>query len=145
VGKYTIDTLLEVLNSKIPNIQFTLTIEQTIKVQSLDETEFNLLDCMLLRDNLGFTSKIEGKTNYISDNIWDLRINTKIYLYLTNLSETVPFGILFTHGLSFCEFKFKEPFDLDRLDIVFKDAKGNLYNFYNLDHSLVFMLNIIKS
>ena len=139
-GKYTIDSLLDALNSKLDNIKLSLTQEQTIKIESLNDSKFDLLPTLLSTNNLGFTSDSTNNTSYIADNIWDLRIDNKVYLYITNLSNNVPFGILFNHGNSHCEFKFKEPFDIDSLDIVFKDSKGNNYNFYNLEHSLSFMI-----
>jgi len=138
-GKYTIDTLLEVLNNKLKNIKFYLNLDQTIKIES-DEV-FDLLSCPLLKNNLGFINPTLNKSSYISDNIWDLRIDNKIYLYINNLSDTVPFGILFNGtNNSNCEFKFKEPFDIECIDIVFKDSKGALYNFYNLQHTLSFVI-----
>ena len=139
-GKYTIDSLLDALNSKLDNIKLSLTQEQTIKIESLNDSKFDLLPTLLSTNNLGFTSDSTNNTSYTADNIWDLRIDNKVYLYITNLSNNVPFGILFNHGNSHCEFKFKEPFDIDSLDIVFKDSKGNNYNFYNLEHSLSFMI-----
>jgi hypothetical protein len=139
-GKYTIETLLDALNLKLDNIKLSLTQEQTIKIESLNDSTFDLLPTLLSTNNLGFTSQTINNTSYTADNIWDLRTDNKVYLYITNLSNNVPFGILFNHGNSHCEFKFKEPFDIDSLDIVFKDSKGNNYNFYNLEHSLSFMI-----
>jgi hypothetical protein len=138
-GKYTIDALLEVLNNKLKNIKFYVNLDQTIKIES-DEV-FDLLSCPLLKNNLGFINPTINNSSYISDNIWDLRIDNKIYLYINNISDTVPFGILFNGtNNSNCEFKFKEPFDIDCLDIIFKDSRGNLYNFYNLQHTLSFVI-----
>ena len=139
-GNYTIETLLEVLNSKLENIKLSLTLEQTIKIESTDNDNFNLIETPLSKYNLGFINDCSNNTNYTSDNIWDLRADNKVFLYITNLSDTIPFGILFYNGESNSEFKFEEPISLNNLDIVFKDSKGYDYNFYNLSHSLSFSL-----
>jgi len=138
-GHYTIETLLEVLNSKLNNIKLSLTTEQTIMIESNEI--FSILQTPLSKYNLGFTNDYNDSTSFISDNIWDLRTDNKVYLYITNLSDTIPFGILYYNGESHCEFKFEEPINLNNLDIVFKDSKGYDYNFYNLSHSLSFSLS----
>jgi hypothetical protein len=137
-GNYTIDSLLEVLNSKLDNIKLSLTIEQTIKIESTNNEVFNIIDTPLSKYNLGFSNDCSNNSTYTSNNIWDLRVDNKVYLYITNLSDTIPFGILFYNGESNSEFKFEEPISLNNLDIVFKDSKGYNYNFYNLSHSLSF-------
>jgi hypothetical protein len=65
-------------------------------------------------------------------------------LYLNNLSDEVPFGILYFNGQSVSQFKFKDPFDLNNLEIVFKDSNGLPYNFYGLSHSLSFLIEKIN-
>jgi len=139
-GNYTIETLLEVLNKKLDNIKLSLTLEQNISIESTNGEVFDLLETPLSKFNLGFINKCSNDTNYVSENIWDLRIDNKVYLYIVNLSDTIPFGILFHNGESNSEFKFDQPISLDSMDIVFKDSKGHIYNFYNLSHSLSFSL-----
>jgi hypothetical protein len=144
-GKYTIDTLINTLNDKLTNIKISLTQEQHIKIEDTTEPKvnFDLIQTELLKTNLGFINNTNNTTQYISDNIWDLRINNKIYLYIRNLSDD-PFGVLFADSITSCQFKFKEPIQFDMLDIEFKDAKGNLYNFYNLPHTLSFLISKLK-
>jgi hypothetical protein len=147
-GKYTIDELIFLLNEKIKTINKKLSIsvnkEQKILFESSILTDkINIITTMLSKDNLGFindTNNTLNKHSYISDNIWDLRIDNKVYLYLNNLSNDIPFGILYFNGESVSQFKFKEPFNLNNLEIIFKDSKGMLYNFYNLPHSLTFLI-----
>lgn len=147
-GKYTIDELIFLLNEKIKTINKNLSIsvnkEQKILFESSILTDkINIITTMLSKDNLGFindTNNTLNKHSYISDNIWDLRIDNKVYLYLNNLSNDIPFGILYFNGESVSQFKFKEPFNLNNLEIIFKDSKGMLYNFYNLPHSLTFLI-----
>ena len=143
-GKYTIDSLINVLNEKLENIKLSLTLEQHIKIETTNDTPFDLIETELTQNNLGFITKNTGKTEYISDNIWDLRIDNKVYLYITNLSDT-PFGVLFANGSSCSEFKFREPIDLDTLDISFRDSKGLPYNFYKLPHTLSFLVSKKKN
>ena len=67
---------------------------------------------------------------------------TNLYLHLTNLSEE-PFGILYSNGMSVCNFQFENSYKLSKLDVVFKNNKGYLYNFYGLSHNMSFILDII--
>jgi hypothetical protein len=117
-------------------IIFTLDeISQKIKINS--NIDFKFKDSYLLKKNLGFTN-INNK--YIADNIYDLRLDNKIYLFLRNISDTIPFGILYFNNISICNFNFETPINLDKLDIIFIDEYGNNYNFYNLPHELNFII-----
>ncbi len=104
----------------------------------------SILPTTLSTDNLGFTLSNESKQIHIADRIWDLRLIDKIYLFLNNLSDEVPFGILHFNGKSVCQFKFEKPFNIDKLEIEFKDSKGLPVNFYNLPHNLSFMIEKIN-
>ena len=139
-GKYTIEELLNKLKNE--DLEFILNTEQTITIKS--DKEFILLNTELLNVNLGFNKKEEEiKDNtFDSDRVYDLRIDDKIYLYLNNLSEE-PFGILYSNGMSVCNFQFENPYKLSKLDVVFKNNKGYLYNFYGLSHNMSFILDII--
>jgi hypothetical protein len=150
-GKYTIDELIFSLNEKIKTINENLSInvnkEQKILFESTILTDkINIITTMLSKDNLGFVNDTNtlNKHSHLSDNIWDLRIDNKVYLYLNNLSNDIPFGILYFNGESVSQFKFQEPFNLNNLEIIFKDSKGMLYNFYNLPHSLTFLIEKIN-
>ena len=96
------------------------------------------------KEIFGFINEYNNNNNYISENSWDLRVNDKVYLYLNNLSDT-PFGVLYFNGQSDIQFKFQEPFDLDYLDITFKDGKGREYDFNNLPHSLSFLIEQLNN
>ena len=143
-GKYTIEQLLNKLNNN--ELEFILNIDQTITIKS--DKEFSLINTELLNVNLGFNKEndnitsSDNITSYNSDRIYDLRIDDKIYLYLNNLSEE-PFGILYSNGMSVCNFQFENPYKLSKLDITFKNNKGYLYNFYGLSHNMSFILDII--
>lgn len=143
-GKYSIEELLNIINinllknEKTNNIKFKINYEQKIIIES--ESNFNLIETSLLKENLGFISECKNNNNYISDNIWDLRIEDKVYLYLNNISDENPLGVLYFANQTTCQFSFKEHLDINTLHIKFKDSKGNNYNFNNLHHSLSFVI-----
>ena len=141
-GKYSIDNLITIINEKLTenNIKFSVNHQEKIIIESNDN--FDIVDTIMSKEIFGFTTEKSNNNKYISDNIWDLRIDDKIYLFLTNISDT-PFGILYFNCYSDCQFKFEKPFDLEYLDILFKDSKGREYNFNNLPHSLSFLIQKI--
>jgi len=148
-GKYTIEELIFVLNEKNKlineNIKFSVNNEQRIIFESSNqEDKLEILPTLLSKENLGFLFTTSEKHSHISDRIWDLRIENKVYLYLNNLSDDVPFGILYFNGQSVSQFKFKDPFSLNNLEIVFKDSQGMPYDFYGLPHSLSFLIEKIN-
>jgi hypothetical protein len=148
-GKYTIDELVLVLNEKnkinCDNLKFSVNNEQRIIFESTNEEDkIEINQTVLSKENLGFLFTTSAKAYHISDRIWDLRIEDKIYLYLNNLSDEVPFGILYFNGQSVSQFKFQDPFDLNNLEIVFKDSRGMPYDFYGLSHSLSFLIEKIN-
>jgi hypothetical protein len=148
-GKYTIDELITILNQKIKQINETLSIsinvEQKVIFESSNtEDTITIINTMLSKENLGFLVNIENKNIQIADKCWDLRIDNKVYLYLNNLSEDIPFGILYFNGTAVSQFKFEKPFNLNNLEVVFKDSYGMPYNFHNLSHSLTFLIEKIN-
>ena len=145
-GKYTIDELIDSINNVITkmkiNINVTVNSMQHITIES--ENDFELIETILSKDNLGFTNKYDISNKIISDRIWDLRVEDKVYLYLNNLSDIMPFGVLHFNGNSTCNFRFDKPFNMEKLEIIFKDSKGYDFNFHNLPHSLSFMVDLLN-
>jgi hypothetical protein len=144
-GKYNIDDLIYVLNEEIvkqnQNIEISLNKQHKVVIKSVIESDIiDIISTQLSHYNLGFTNKCNPSSNHIANKIWDLRIDDKVYLYLNNLSEKVPFGLLYFNGKSVSQFKFQSSFNLDHLDILFKDSRGNQYNFYDLPHNLSFII-----
>jgi hypothetical protein len=141
-GKYTIENLIDKMNSMTDKFKLIISNEQTVSIES--DEEFEIIPTLLSKYNFGFISECKGKNKYESDKPWDLRIEDKVYLYLNNLSEEIPFGVLYFNGMTTCQFKFEAPFNLDKLEINFKDSKGMNYNFHNLSHSLSFTVDRIN-
>jgi hypothetical protein len=141
-GKYSIDDLLDTItNQSNQTIKMYLNNQQKVIIEAVNsDIKFDIKPTILSTNNLGFLLSAENKNNYISDKVWDLRINDKVYLYLTNLSDSMPFGVLHFNGKSECQFKFTQPFDLNKLDILFKDSDGFEYNFNDLPHNLSFLI-----
>ena len=141
-GKYSIEELLNYINSISNDIfNISLDIEQKIVITSSDNIE--LIPTNLITKNLGFITNLNIiDDKIISNNTWDLRINDKVYLYLNNLSDDIPFAILFYNEQFINQFKFEEPYNLNQLDIHFKDSNKNDINFYNLNHTLNFLIEI---
>jgi hypothetical protein len=155
-GKYSINELIEFINNNINNnnIKLKLNIEQKIIFESIDTNDILFIyENNLSKNNLGFINyNNDNNSNIIiADNTWDLRINDKIYLYLDNLVEDIPFGILFYNNkldynaYSVSQFKFETPYKLDRLDINFKDIYGNNIQFNNLPHTLSFLIEKVNN
>jgi len=147
-GKYNIDDLIFAINEEIEkknsNIKLSLNKQQKVIISSNESTDMiSIIPTQLSQFNLGFIEEAELNSLHTANKIWDLRIDDKIYLYLNNLSEEVPFGLLYFNGKSVSQFKFQKPFNLDHLDIVFKDSRGNQYNFYELPHNLSFIIEKI--
>ena len=105
---------------------------------------FDIIKTCMSDEILGFISENKDNNKYISNNIWDLRINDKVYLYLNNILDN-PLGMLYFNGTSELQIKFKEPFDIDLFDISFKDSKGRDYDFKNLPHTLNFIIEQLKN
>jgi len=148
-GKYTIDELIDSLNTDLINknlneINIKLNKQQKVVIESSNEEIFSIISTNLSTDNLGFIETCNDNQIYIANRIYDLRMNDKVYLFLNNLSDEVPFGILHFNGKSVCQFKFEKPFNIDKLEIEFKDSKGLPINFYNLQHNLSFMIEKIN-
>jgi len=143
-GKYNIDDLVESINSIITNMKLNIKMSvnsmQHIVIESTDN-DFTLVSTPLAKDILGFINNSDNTTKIISDRIWDLRVEDKVYLFLNNLSDTMPFGVLYFNGNSSCNFRFEKPYNMENLEIVFKDSKGYDFNFHNLPHSLSFMVD----
>ena len=137
-GFYDINQLLNEINSK--QSQFKLSVKPSCKIEiEPSEENINITKSQLLNNVLGFSDDVKLTETIIGNNVYDLRIDNKIYMYITNLSDN-PFGILYSNSQVPCQFSFKEPFNLNCLDICFRNSSGNNVNFHNLKHNLGFII-----
>jgi len=142
-GKYKIDDLLGVLNKK-SNLKFDLNYEEKVEIKG--ENEFEIIPTPLSMEVLGFTETSSELANeYIANKTWDLRVEDKVYLFINNVEESVPFAVLYTGNQAMQQFKFDEPIELDNLEIEFKDSKGRAFNFYGLTYSINVQLELSES
>ena len=139
-GKYSIDNLIEKLNTKSEKYKFELNVEQIVEISSNEL--FEIIPTVLSKEILGFTSICKDETKFIADKSWDLRIEEKIYLFINNLDESTPFAVLYTNNQGNYQFKFEEQIKLDNLELSFKDSKDRPFNFYGLNYSLNIQLEI---
>ena len=143
-GKYNIEELISILNSKLINYNIKISVNNQQKIIIESEIKFDIINTCMSEEILGFISESKDNNKYISNNVWDLRTSDKVYLYLNNILDN-PFGILYFNGHSDIQIKFKDPFDTDLFDISFKDSKGREYDFNNLPHSLSFVIEQLKN
>ena len=132
-GFYTIESLIEKLNIN-DFINFKLDIF-TQKLQ-IDSDHILQLVNTNLSSILGFNNYESSSNHMLANIIYDLRIDPKVYLFINNIAST-PFAILNpTNNTTESEIKFEGPVQIEYLDIIFKDSKGNNINFYNINHYL---------
>jgi hypothetical protein len=143
-GHYSINELLEYINNNNNDIRMVLDIEQHIKILSNLDNTFTINTSYLLKYNLGFElDRYENEFEITSDYTWDLRLNSKVYLYFENISDNMPFAILNYNGTSRGEFKFEDKFNIDKLEIMIKDQNNNKIDFDNLSHNISILVEYI--
>ena len=146
-GKYTIEELINYINTKLDDggeVQVLLKLENDQKISIVSNETIKLVINFLLDKNLGFSTCNNFSNIHKANNIWDLRLKNKIYLYLNNISNIIPFGILYfnqnCNSPLISNFTFESPINLNTLDIIFKDEHNYIYNFNNLSHNLNFII-----
>jgi hypothetical protein len=139
-GKYSIESLLEKLNTKSEKYKFQLNVEQFVEINS-NET-FEIISTPLSREVLGFTSICKDNSKFIADKLWDLRIEEKIFLFINNLDDSTPFAILYKNNQGNNSIKFEKLIKLDKLELSFKDSNGRAFNFYGLKYNLNIQLEL---
>jgi hypothetical protein len=141
-GNYNINELLLYINNNNNDIRIILNTEQHIKILSNLDNPFTLETSYLLKYNLGFElDRYENEFEIISDYTWDLRLNSKAYLYFNNISDDMPFAILNYNGTSQGEFKFEDKFNLNKIEIVIKDQNNNIIDFDNLTYYISILVS----
>ena len=154
-GYYDINSLLDVLNNN-EDIEFSVgnnqKIKMSIKIPKNDDPSaiivnknFKLLINKTSKQ-LGFINQNdEFLLNLQADKLWDLRLPTKVYMYILNLQKESPFGILNFNGTSTCELTFNNPISLSNLNILFVTENNKNYNFNDLNYNLSFQINVLEN
>ena len=105
----------------------------------IESVNFNFISGELL-DKLGFEELYSQNGVLTSKKLIDYRLPTKIKLYVNNIDNNIPMGILNFNGTSLCEFNFNSPITLSNLHLLFKSMNGELYNFDDMEYNLSFQL-----
>jgi hypothetical protein len=142
-GKYSIEEFISILNNKLNENKVIISLNNQDNIIIESENNFDIIETNMSKEILGFKLECNNKNKYISDNIIDLRINDKVYLFLDNISDN-PFSVLYFNGQSDSQIKFKNEFELEYLDISFRDSNNQEYDFNNLKHSLSFLIEQIN-
>ena len=140
-GKYKIEDLVNTLNKK-SNYNFELDFEEKIIIKNKNEEKFDIIPTSLSVDVLGFIGDYKDNYEFRAARTWDLRIEDKIYLFLNNIEENVPFAVIYIGNQAVQQFRFEEPINLDNLQVEFKDSRYRPYNFYGLQYSINVQLEI---
>jgi len=140
-GNYQIDTLLNSLNNN-NDLSFSVDFTQKVLIKSKDEnSQFQVLPTYI-SFKLGFINT--PISNYIAaDNVYDLRLPSKLSLYVKNINNTEPLCILNFNNNSICNLQFQTPLTLSNLDLEFY-FDNVLYNFNDLYYNLSFALDILE-
>ena len=140
IGYYSIDKLTEHLNkSEDFNIE-----NSNHKLILKAEADVDLDNSFLIVNNLGFQKSTYGKEIKASKS-WDLRLPDKLFLYIKNINESIPIGILYFNEIFSSEVLLEEPIDLNNFEIKLTDEDGKLFDFTDLHHSLSFKIEVIMN
>lgn len=141
-GNYDINNLINYINN---NDDFTISIvNQKLLLESKTKFEIDLENSYLIVNNLGFQKNTFG-LKLKANKSWDLRLPDKLFLYLKNIDNDVPIGMLYFNDICNCEIILEKPISLDRLHILITDEDGILYDFNGLHYSLSFQVETIIS
>ena len=139
-GNYTIENLLNNLN-KNNDLIFSIDFTQKVLVKSKDETIFEILP-NYLSFKLGFINK-KNDNSILADRIYDLRMPSKLLLFIKNINENGPICALNFNNSSICNLQFNSPMSLSLLQLEFYTEDNILYNFNNLAYNLSFAIEIL--
>ena len=152
-GYYDYNSLLQTLNGKTDSLEFFYNNQRKLCIKNRIENRDGSSELVKLKlfkfdfnktfESLGFIGNNDFVTSLNAINLIDLRVPTKVRLFITNLSNE-PFGVLNFNGSSKCNVKFGEPKNIDCLNLLFLDDNNELYNFHNLKYNLSFQLQVLE-
>ena len=142
-GFYNIDKLIDILNMN-DDLLFSTDTSMKININIKNtNNNFNII-INKLSEKLGFiNNNINFSKTLVADKLVDLRIPTKLFMYILNLQD-VPVGILNFNGNSICNLVFDTPISLNELNILFTTEDKEEYNFNNIMYNLSFKIDIMN-
>ena len=141
-GNYNIEILLNNLN-KNNDLVFSIDITQKISVISKDNTMFQIVPT-LISFKLGFINN-QLLSNIIADRVYDLRMPSKLLLFIRNVNKDEPLCSLNFNNSSICNLQFNNSLTLNSLELEFYTEDNILYNFNDLFYNLSFGLDTINN
>jgi hypothetical protein len=132
--------LLNTLNNN-NDLIFSIDFTQKVSIKSKDgNTQFQIIPTYI-SSKLGFVNS-NISNSIIADYIYDLRLPSKLSLYIKNIN-TEPICILNFNNNSICNLQFQTPLTLTNLELEFY-FDNILYNFNDLYYNLSFAFNILE-
>ena len=134
-GRYNIELLLEKLKNN--DFKLKLDFDERVVISSNNNIELhetNLLKC------LGF-NKVSGK-ELKANRIYDLRNTSKVLLYIKNLDNDYPTGVLYNNRTNSSIESYYDNLSLENFEIELRDENNNIYDLNNMECRLNFMLTI---
>jgi ribosome-binding protein aMBF1 (putative translation factor) len=134
-GRYNIELLLEKLKNN--DFKLRLDFDERVVISSNNNIELhetNLLKC------LGF-NKVSGK-ELKANRIYDLRNTSKVLLYIKNLDNDYPMGVLYNNRTNSSIESYYDNLSLENFEIELRDENNNIYDLNNMECRLNFMLTI---
>ena len=143
-GKYSIESLLKNLNDEISKkiSEFKISLNDSQLINIVSENKFLIHKNNLSSKILGLSKFNKYTNNLTAEKCWDLRVPDRLSLFINNINDSVPFGVLYFNRITISNVTFKNPIDLNQLDIKFLDSNGNNYNFNDLNHTLSFLVEV---
>jgi hypothetical protein len=141
-GNYSIDILLNILN-KNNDIIFSIDFTQKVSIKSTDENIMFQIVPTLLSTKLGFINN-QLSSNIIADRIYDIRMPSKLLLFIKNIYADEPICKLNFNNSSICNLQFNSPITLSSLQLEFYTEDNILYNFNDLNYNFSFAIDIIN-
>ncbi len=144
-GNYNIDNLLNYLNNN-PHLLFSIDFTQKVTIKSKDENILFQIIPTLLSHKLGFNNQqFINNVNIISANtIYDIRMPSKLLLFIRNINSNEPVCSLNFNNTSICNLQFNNPLVLSSLQLEFYLEDNTLYNFNDLFYNLSFAIDIME-
>jgi hypothetical protein len=145
-GNYSIENLINYLN-KNNDLIFSIDFTQKVSIKSKEENIIFEIVPNLMSYKLGFINSknnVINNTCIIADRIYDLRMPSKLLLFIKNINPDGPICILNFNNTSICNLQFNNPMILSSLELEFYTEDNVLYNFNDIMYNLSFAIDILS-